>query len=74
MLLTGAALLLFSPNSPWYFLLLVALVVMGGRWEWLTITLAGTAVYLAGRLLPVFPLQAWAYGSAVLVIATAAWT
>lgn len=70
LLLTGAALLLFSPNYPWYSLLMVALVAMDGRWEWLTVTLAGTTLYLAGRILPGFPLQACAYGSAALVIAT----
>ncbi|MBM4793737.1 DUF2029 domain-containing protein [Streptomyces sioyaensis] len=73
LLLTGATLLLFSPSYPWYSLLVVALVAMDGRWEWLTVTLAGTALYLGGRLLPGFPLQACAYGCAALVIATGAY-
>ncbi|MCL6302421.1 glycosyltransferase 87 family protein [Streptomyces kronopolitis] len=72
LLLTGAALLLFSPNYPWYSLLVVALVALDGRWEWLTVTLAGSALYLGGPLLPGFPLQACAYGVAALVIAIAA--
>ncbi|MFJ8361811.1 glycosyltransferase 87 family protein [Streptomyces sp. NPDC093984] len=72
LLLTGTALLLFSPGYPWYSLLVIALVAMDGRWEWLTVTLAGTALYLAGRLLPGFPLQAWAYGTAATVIAAGA--
>ncbi|MGW7257539.1 glycosyltransferase 87 family protein [Streptomyces sp. NPDC054834] len=72
LLLTGTALLLFSPSYPWYSLLVIALVAMDGRWEWLTVTLAGTALYLAGRLLPGFPLQAWAYGTAAIVITTGA--
>ncbi|MEU6912445.1 glycosyltransferase 87 family protein [Streptomyces olindensis] len=72
LLLTGTALLLFSPSYPWYSLLVVALVAMDGRWEWLTVTLAGTTLYLAGRLLPGFPLQAWAYGTAATVIIIAA--
>ncbi|UXY24039.1 glycosyltransferase 87 family protein [Streptomyces cynarae] len=72
LLLTGTALLLFSPSYPWYSLLVIALVAMDGRWEWLTVTLAGTALYLGGRLLPGFPLQAWAYGTAALVIAAGA--
>ena len=72
LLLAGTALLLFSPSYPWYSLLVVALVAMDGRWEWLTVTLAGTALYLAGRLLPGFPLQAWAYGTAVIVITAGA--
>src|SRR5262249_6381960 len=65
-------LLLISPNYPWYSLLVVGLVALDGRWEWLTVTLAGTALYLAGRLLPGFPLQAWAYGTAAAVVALGA--
>ncbi|MGW2386889.1 glycosyltransferase 87 family protein [Streptomyces sp. NPDC001658] len=72
LLLTGTTLLLFSPSYPWYSLLVVALVAMDGRWEWLTITLAGTTLYLADRLLPGFPLQAWAYGTAAAAITTGA--
>ncbi|MFE6686260.1 glycosyltransferase 87 family protein [Streptomyces sp. NPDC057743] len=68
LLLTGTTLLLLSPNYPWYSLLVVALVALDGRWEWLTLTLAGTALYLAGRLLPGFPLQACAYGAAGLAV------
>jgi hypothetical protein len=45
---------------------------MDGRWEWLAVTLAGTTLYLADRLLPGFPLQAWAYGTAAIVITTGA--
>jgi len=73
LLLTGTALLLFSPNYPWYSLLTVALVALDGRWEWLTLTLAGTALYLGGGLLPGFPLQAWAYGAAAVAVAAGAW-
>ncbi|MFF7048113.1 glycosyltransferase 87 family protein [Streptomyces griseorubiginosus] len=72
LLLTGTALLLFSPSYPWYSLLVIALVALDGRWEWLTITLAGTTLYLAGRLLPGFPLQAWAYGTAAVAISVGA--
>ncbi|MFD5407757.1 glycosyltransferase 87 family protein [Streptomyces griseorubiginosus] len=72
LLLTGTALLLFSPSYPWYSLLVIALVALDGRWEWLTITLAGTTLYLAGRLLPGFPLQAWAYGVAAVAISVGA--
>jgi hypothetical protein len=72
LLQTGTALLLFSPSYPWYSLLVVALVAMDGRWEWLTVTLSGTTLYLAGRLLPGFPLQTWAYGTAAIVIAACA--
>ncbi|QOV39666.1 DUF2029 domain-containing protein [Streptomyces ferrugineus] len=73
LLLTGVALLLFSPNYPWYSLLVIALVALDGRWEWLAVSLAGTALYLVGGLLPGFPLQAWAYGTAAIVIAAGAW-
>jgi hypothetical protein len=72
LLLTGAALLLLSPNYPWYSLLVVALVAMDGHWEWLTVTLAGTILYVAGPLLPGFPLQACAYGVAAIVIGAGA--
>ncbi|MGV9561449.1 glycosyltransferase 87 family protein [Streptomyces sp. NPDC003480] len=72
LLLTGTALLLFSPDYPWYSLLVIALVALDGRWEWLTITLAGTVLYLAGRLLPGFPLQAWAYGMAAVAVTAGA--
>ncbi|NEA99599.1 glycosyltransferase 87 family protein [Streptomyces sp. SID13726] len=72
LLLTGTALLLFSPSYPWYSLLVIALVALDGRWEWLTITLAGTALYLGGGLLPGFPVQAWAYGAAAVVVGVGA--
>ncbi|MEV6408965.1 glycosyltransferase family 87 protein [Streptomyces bobili] len=68
LLLTGTTLLLVSPSYPWYSLLVVALVALDGRWEWLTVTLAGTVLYLAGRLLPGFSLQTWAYGAAALTV------
>ncbi|MET8982797.1 glycosyltransferase family 87 protein [Streptomyces sp. NPDC004539] len=68
LLLTGTALLLFSPNYPWYSLLVIALVALDGRWEWLTVSLAGTVLYLAGPLLPGFPVQAAAYGVAAVSV------
>lgn len=73
LLLTGTALLLFSPSYPWYSLLVIALVALDGRWEWLTITLAGTALYLAGGLLLGVSVQAWAYGAAAVAISVGAW-
>jgi hypothetical protein len=57
LLMTGTTLLLVSPSYPWYSLLVVALVALDGRWEWLTVTIAGTILYLAGRLLPDFPFR-----------------
>lgn len=43
---TGAAFLAFTPGYPWYALLLVALVALDGRWEWLGVPVASTAAYL----------------------------
>ncbi|MFF3905846.1 glycosyltransferase family 87 protein [Streptomyces sp. NPDC001848] len=68
LLLTGSTLLVVSPDYPWYSLLLIALVALDGRWEWLTVTLAGTVLYLAGRLLPGLPVQAVAYGAAAVAV------
>ncbi|MDX3093036.1 glycosyltransferase 87 family protein [Streptomyces sp. ME01-24h] len=73
LVLTGTALLLVSPNYPWYSLLLVGLVALDGRWEWLTVTFAGTALYLGGPLLPGFPLQAVTYGTAAVCVVSGAW-
>ncbi|MFF2964468.1 glycosyltransferase 87 family protein [Streptomyces sp. NPDC057963] len=72
LLLTGTGLLLVSPSYPWYSLLVVGLVALDGRWEWLTVTVAGTVLYLSTRLLPGFPLQAWAYGTAAVCVALGA--
>ncbi|WP_416971739.1 glycosyltransferase 87 family protein [Streptomyces sp. 4F14] len=73
LLMTGTTLLLLSPNYPWYSLLLIALATLSDRWEWLPVTLAGTTLYLAGRLLPGFPLQAWTYGTATAVVLAGTW-
>ncbi|MFF4953275.1 glycosyltransferase family 87 protein [Streptomyces chattanoogensis] len=72
LLLTGTSLLLISPGYPWYALLVVGLVALDGRWEWLVVPLAGTVLYLGGRPLPGFPLQAWAYGTAAVCVALGA--
>ncbi|MCP3756980.1 glycosyltransferase 87 family protein [Streptomyces sp. TBY4] len=49
LLVTGTAFLLLTPGYSWYALLLVALVALDGRWEWLSIALAGAATYVTGR-------------------------
>ncbi|MDX3632172.1 glycosyltransferase 87 family protein [Streptomyces europaeiscabiei] len=67
LLLTGTALLL-SPNYPWYSLFVVALVALDGRWEWLTVNLAGTLLHLGGAALPGILLQTLTYGAAVLAV------
>ncbi len=45
---TGAALLVVAPSYPWYGLLVVALVALDGRWEWLAVPAAGQVLYLVG--------------------------
>ncbi|MFE4973612.1 glycosyltransferase 87 family protein [Kitasatospora sp. NPDC056651] len=64
LLVTGTALLLVAPSYPWYGLLVVALVALDGRWEWLAVPAAGQALYLAQG--PVA--QQLAYGTAVCVV------
>ncbi|MFL9679985.1 glycosyltransferase 87 family protein [Streptomyces sp. KL110A] len=51
LLTTGAAFLLLTPGYSWYALLLVALVALDGRAEWLAVALAGAVAYLAGPTL-----------------------
>ncbi|MFH8383751.1 glycosyltransferase 87 family protein [Kitasatospora sp. NPDC018058] len=48
LLVTGTALLLVAPGYPWYGLLVVALVALDGRWEWLAVPAAGQVLYLVG--------------------------
>ncbi|GAA2147114.1 hypothetical protein GCM10009760_37560 [Kitasatospora kazusensis] len=63
LLVTGTALLLVAPNYPWYGLLVVALVALDGRWEWLAVPAAGQALYLLGG-----EVQQEAYGAALGVV------
>ncbi|MGW2347465.1 glycosyltransferase 87 family protein [Actinacidiphila glaucinigra] len=72
LLVTGAALLLVSPNYPWYSLLVVGLVALDGRWEWLAVTVAGTVLYLGGGLLTGTSLQTCAYGAAAVCVVVGA--
>ncbi|WP_443047912.1 glycosyltransferase family 87 protein [Streptomyces sp. H39-S7] len=74
LLVTGTALLLTSPSYYWYALLVVALVALDGRWEWLAVPLAGTVLYIGNAMaLPSETLQPWSYGiAAVTVLAGAA--
>ncbi|MFI9599610.1 glycosyltransferase 87 family protein [Streptomyces sp. NPDC052043] len=67
LLVTGTALVVTSPGYYWYALLVVALVAMGGRWEWLAVAAAGTALYVAGAL-QWHGVQATAYGSAAAAV------
>ncbi|AJE39390.1 glycosyltransferase 87 family protein [Streptomyces nodosus] len=67
LLVTGTALLVISPAYFWYALLVVALVAMGGRWEWLAVAAAGTALYVADAL-HWHGVQAAAYGPAAAAV------
>ncbi|MEV6207871.1 hypothetical protein [Kitasatospora sp. NPDC051914] len=64
LLVTGTALLLVAPAYPWYGLLVVALVALDGRWEWLAVPAAGQVLYLAGGE----TVQQVAYGAALVCV------
>lgn len=71
LLVTGWAFLLLTPGYSWYALLLVALVALDGRWEWLAVAVAGAVKYVTvmGDTDP----QAagtWAYGVAAGAVLT----
>ncbi|MFE6836680.1 glycosyltransferase family 87 protein [Streptomyces sp. NPDC057705] len=69
LLVTGWSFVLLTPGYSWYVLLLIALVALDGRWEWLGIALAGAAVYVLG---PAFGHQPTpsnlAYGAAAALV------
>ncbi|GHF36667.1 hypothetical protein GCM10018790_12860 [Kitasatospora xanthocidica] len=64
LLVTGTALLLVAPSYPWYGLLVVAMVALDGRWEWLAVPAAGQALYLTGGQ----EAQQLSYGTALCVV------
>lgn len=67
--MTGAALLVTTPAYPWYALLLVALVALDGRAEWLTLAAAGyLALYARDIGLAGTPGQRLGYGAALFAI------
>lgn len=69
LLVTGTALLLTSPSYYWYALLVVALVALDGRWEWLAVPVAGTALYIGNAMGAHGSwLQSWSYGTAAVVV------
>ncbi|MEV4398842.1 glycosyltransferase 87 family protein [Nonomuraea sp. NPDC049607] len=43
---TGVGFLVFTPGYSWYAVLIVALVALDGRWEWLGVPLASGAAYM----------------------------
>ncbi|MFG3494225.1 glycosyltransferase 87 family protein [Streptomyces sp. NPDC047928] len=49
LLVTGWAFLALTPGYSWYALLLVALVALDGRWEWLGVAVAGAARYVTAQ-------------------------
>jgi hypothetical protein len=72
--MTGAALAVTTPHYQWYALLLVMLVALDGRVEWLAFAAAGyyAAESDLGRYTPPWKLvDAIAYGTALLVVAAA---
>ncbi|MBT2441994.1 DUF2029 domain-containing protein [Streptomyces sp. ISL-36] len=69
LVVTGTAFLLMTPGYSWYALLLIALVALDGRWEWLTIAVAGAASYVTGRALGEVTVTV-AYGLAAAAILT----
>ncbi|MEU9856189.1 glycosyltransferase family 87 protein [Streptomyces sp. NPDC047974] len=70
---TGTAFLLLTPGYSWYALLLVALVALDGRWEWLGVALAGATAYLAAPLVGHGAATA-AYGIAAAAVCAGWWT
>ncbi len=67
---TGTAFLLMTPGYAWYALLLVALVALDGRWEWLGVAVAGAAAYLLTAHFA--DTCAYAYGAAAVLAAAGA--
>ncbi|WP_082310209.1 glycosyltransferase 87 family protein [Nonomuraea sp. SBT364] len=63
LVVTGALFLLFTPGYSWYALLLVALVALDGRWEWLGVAAAGAVAYLAGPATLAYGVAALAAGA-----------
>ncbi|MFD9302768.1 glycosyltransferase family 87 protein [Streptomyces sp. NPDC060048] len=66
---TGTAALLTTPGYSWYALLLIALVALDGRAEWLGVAVAGAAAYVSVRTLggATIPVAYGLAGAAVLV-------
>ncbi|MET9696443.1 glycosyltransferase family 87 protein [Streptomyces sp. NPDC006529] len=74
LLVTGTAFLLLTPGYSWYALLLIALVALDGRWEWLPTALAGAASYVAAAptaLGPATPTTAYALAATAALTGTA---
>ncbi|WP_061299953.1 glycosyltransferase 87 family protein [Herbidospora cretacea] len=64
---TGAAFLLLTPGYSWYALLLVALVALDGRWEWLGVAAAGAVAYVTDLGIAAYLTAALGVGAGWLV-------
>jgi alpha-1,2-mannosyltransferase len=64
-LMIGVVLMAVTPRYPWYALLLVPMVAMSGRWEWLAVPLALTA----RLLVPTVEVARWSMIAAILIVA-----
>ncbi|HEY1179237.1 MAG TPA: glycosyltransferase 87 family protein, partial [Phytomonospora sp.] len=62
---TGTAFLLMTPGYAWYALLLIALVALDGRWEWLAVAAASAVTYVPGEYAHV---ETAAYAVAAVVV------
>ncbi|MFE9407784.1 glycosyltransferase family 87 protein [Streptomyces sp. NPDC006704] len=68
LLLLGWAFLLLTPGYSWYALLLIGLVALDGRWEWLAVAGAGTCVYVVAKATGDFPMAKTAYAVAACAV------
>jgi hypothetical protein len=60
----GVTLLIVTPRYPWYALLLVPMIAMTGRWEWLAVPLALTERLLISDVV----LARFSVGAAIILI------
>ncbi len=73
LLVTGTAFLATSPSFYWYTLIVVALVALDGRWEWLAVPAAATVLYVeAAAHRGGLAAQAWPFGLAALAVVAGA--
>jgi hypothetical protein len=68
--MVGTAILVAAPSYPWYAVLLVALVALGGKVRWLLVAAAGYVAQYAASPYLVAPdtAQRLGYGAAVVVL------
>ncbi|MEV7420226.1 glycosyltransferase family 87 protein [Streptomyces sp. NPDC089919] len=71
LLVTGTAFLLTTPGYSWYALLLVALVALDGRWEWLGVAVAGAAASVTSWAWKPAGAVAYALAAAMVLAGTA---